>query len=113
MLRRTNSRHDLAHFAEATRRGFESWEPATRDCRDLYPRQVKLALQGACGSCPSSTTTMKMGIERVLKENFPDMGGVRRRGCTLSRFCDCLIYCARDVSPLSDARTYGVWNNLE
>ena len=23
---------------------------------------------GACGSCPSSTTTMKMGIERVLKE---------------------------------------------
>ena len=25
---------------------------------------------GACGSCPSSTTTMKMGIERVLKEKF-------------------------------------------
>lgn len=27
---------------------------------------------GACGSCPSSTTTMKMGIERVLKEKFGD-----------------------------------------
>ncbi|ONK67608.1 uncharacterized protein A4U43_C05F1850 [Asparagus officinalis] len=25
---------------------------------------------GACGSCPSSTTTMKMGIEKVLKEKF-------------------------------------------
>lgn len=25
---------------------------------------------GACGSCPSSTSTMKMGIERVLKEKF-------------------------------------------
>ncbi len=25
---------------------------------------------GACGTCPSSTTTMKMGIERVLKEKF-------------------------------------------
>lgn len=25
---------------------------------------------GACESCPSSTTTMKMGIERVLKEKF-------------------------------------------
>jgi len=24
------------------------------------------------GSCPSSTVTMKMGIERVLKENFPN-----------------------------------------
>ncbi|CAM9159587.1 unnamed protein product [Ascophyllum nodosum] len=45
---------------------------------DLDTKVVKLALQGACGSCPSSTTTMKMGIERVLKENFPDMGGVEQ-----------------------------------
>lgn len=27
---------------------------------------------GACETCPSSTTTMKMGIERVLKEKFGD-----------------------------------------
>lgn len=33
---------------------------------------VYLKLEGACGSCPSSTVTMKMGIERVLKENFPN-----------------------------------------
>ncbi|CAK9211624.1 unnamed protein product [Sphagnum troendelagicum] len=31
---------------------------------------ISLRLQGACGTCPSSTTTMKMGIERVLKEKF-------------------------------------------
>lgn len=31
---------------------------------------VFLKLEGACGSCPSSTVTMSMGIERVLKENF-------------------------------------------
>lgn len=31
---------------------------------------ISLKLQGACGSCPSSTTTMKMGIERILKEKF-------------------------------------------
>lgn len=37
---------------------------------------VSLELQGACGSCPSSTTTMKMGIERVLKENFPNLKDV-------------------------------------
>ena len=30
---------------------------------------VKVRLQGACGSCPSSTMTLKMGIERKLKEN--------------------------------------------
>ena len=29
---------------------------------------VRLELQGACGSCPSSTMTMKMGLERRLKE---------------------------------------------
>ncbi|KAK8718180.1 hypothetical protein V6N13_045423 [Hibiscus sabdariffa] len=33
---------------------------------------ISLKLLGACESCPSSTTTMKMGIERVLKEKFGD-----------------------------------------
>ncbi|KAL8054624.1 hypothetical protein ABFX02_04G004800 [Erythranthe guttata] len=33
---------------------------------------VSLKLQGACESCPSSTTTMKLGIEKVLKEKFGD-----------------------------------------
>uniref|UniRef100_A0A6S9QA72 NIF system FeS cluster assembly NifU C-terminal domain-containing protein n=2 Tax=Chrysotila carterae TaxID=13221 RepID=A0A6S9QA72_CHRCT len=36
-------------------------------------RSVYLQLQGACGSCPSSTVTMKMGIERVLREKFADI----------------------------------------
>jgi Fe-S cluster biogenesis protein NfuA len=31
---------------------------------------IYLLLEGACGSCASSTVTMKMGIERVLKEKF-------------------------------------------
>lgn len=29
---------------------------------------VKLRLMGACGSCPSSTITLKAGIERALVE---------------------------------------------
>ncbi|MNH99123.1 Fe/S biogenesis protein NfuA [compost metagenome] len=29
---------------------------------------VKLKLMGACGSCPSSTITLKAGIERALLE---------------------------------------------
>jgi Fe-S cluster biogenesis protein NfuA len=29
---------------------------------------VRLELQGACGTCPSSTQTMKMGLERGLME---------------------------------------------
>ena len=37
---------------------------------------VKLKLNGACGSCPSSLTTMTMGIKRRLMERIP-VGGER------------------------------------
>ncbi|KAM3574307.1 hypothetical protein VYU27_003784 [Nannochloropsis oceanica] len=37
---------------------------------------VKLELQGACGSCPSSTMTMKMGLERRLREKIPEISEV-------------------------------------
>lgn len=36
----------------------------------MTKRNVYLILEGACGSCASSTVTMKMGIERVLREKF-------------------------------------------
>ncbi len=32
---------------------------------------VRVALQGACRSCPASTATLKHGIERTLREAFP------------------------------------------
>ena len=43
---------------------------------DDSSRDITLRLQGACGSCPSATTTMKMGIERVLRENFSNVRDV-------------------------------------
>lgn len=39
---------------------------------------VKLKLQGACRSCPSSVTTMKMSIQRRLMENIPGISAVER-----------------------------------
>lgn len=38
---------------------------------------VLVRLQGACGSCPSATMTLKMGIERVLKERVPSVRSVQ------------------------------------
>lgn len=35
---------------------------------DVEDGVVKLKLMGACGSCPSSTITLKAGIERALLE---------------------------------------------
>lgn len=43
---------------------------------DHTTRSIELILEGACGSCPSSTTTMKMGVERAFREHFADLGTV-------------------------------------
>jgi Fe-S cluster biogenesis protein NfuA len=32
---------------------------------------VKLKLTGSCGCCPMSQMTLKMGIERILKQEVP------------------------------------------
>ncbi|HEY56849.1 MAG TPA: NifU family protein [Dehalococcoidia bacterium] len=34
---------------------------------------VKLKLTGACAGCPMSTITLKSGIERVLREQIPEI----------------------------------------
>lgn len=34
---------------------------------------VKVKLVGACGSCPMSQMTLRMGVERVLKEEIPEI----------------------------------------
>ncbi|ADH98687.1 NifU family protein [Salipaludibacillus agaradhaerens] len=38
---------------------------------DVEDGVVKVRLMGACGSCPSSTITLKAGIERALLEEVP------------------------------------------
>jgi Fe-S cluster biogenesis protein NfuA len=37
---------------------------------------VEVYLQGACAGCPSSTVTLKMGIEARLKEEIPEVDSV-------------------------------------
>lgn len=39
---------------------------------------VKLRLTGACGHCPMSTYTLKMGIEARLKEKLPEVKAVEQ-----------------------------------
>jgi Fe-S cluster biogenesis protein NfuA len=34
---------------------------------------VKVRLQGACQGCPGAMMTMRMGIERILKERVPEV----------------------------------------
>ncbi|MDO8489429.1 MAG: NifU family protein [Candidatus Omnitrophota bacterium] len=34
---------------------------------------VKLKLKGSCGCCPMSSMTLKMGIERILRQEVPEI----------------------------------------
>jgi len=34
---------------------------------------VKVTLSGACGSCPSSTATLKGGVERMIRQEIPEI----------------------------------------
>ena len=40
---------------------------------DNESKKVNVILQGACSGCPSSTITLKSGIENMLKEMLPGM----------------------------------------
>ena len=39
---------------------------------------VRVKLTGACGSCPMSTMTLKMGVEKKLKEEIPEVKAVEQ-----------------------------------
>jgi Fe-S cluster biogenesis protein NfuA len=40
---------------------------------DVKDGEVLVHLVGACGMCPSSTMTLKMGVERAIKESLPEI----------------------------------------
>ncbi|TET16815.1 MAG: NifU family protein [Dehalococcoidia bacterium] len=40
---------------------------------DVSQGVVRLKLTGACGGCPMATMTLRHGIERVLKEQIPEV----------------------------------------
>jgi Fe-S cluster biogenesis protein NfuA len=43
---------------------------------DVVDGVVKVRLTGACGTCPMSTMTLKMSVERILKEQIPEIKSV-------------------------------------
>jgi len=40
---------------------------------DLNEGVVSLKLKGACAGCPMATMTLRNGIERILKEQVPEV----------------------------------------
>jgi Fe-S cluster biogenesis protein NfuA len=44
---------------------------------DVNDGVVKVRLTGACGTCPMSTMTLRAGVERILKEEVPEVKEVQ------------------------------------
>jgi len=40
---------------------------------EVAGNSVKIKLVGACHGCPGSMMTLRHGIERILREKFPDL----------------------------------------
>jgi len=67
-------------FQEKVKEVIESVRPALQDHGgDIElvatddDNTVTVRLQGACQGCPGAAMTMKMGIERILKEKVPEV----------------------------------------
>lgn len=67
---------------ESIEKALEKIRPALRadggdiELIDVVDGVVKVRLTGACGGCPMSQMTLKMGVERVLKQQIPEVKAV-------------------------------------
>jgi len=43
---------------------------------DVVEGIAKVRMVGACGGCPMSTMTLKMGIERAIRQQVPEVKSV-------------------------------------
>jgi len=67
---------------ESVEKALEKIRPALRadggdvELVDVIDGVVKVRLTGACGGCPMSQMTLKMGVEKVLKQQVPEVKSV-------------------------------------
>ncbi len=43
---------------------------------DVVDNIAKVKLTGACGGCPMSQMTLKMGVEKIVKQDVPEIRSV-------------------------------------
>jgi len=71
---------DIADFRNRVEQAVEKVRPALQmDGGDIKLVDVKddgcvqVSMYGACANCPHAQMTLKMGVERVLKEEVPEV----------------------------------------
>ncbi|MGQ9622205.1 MAG: NifU family protein [Candidatus Caldatribacteriaceae bacterium] len=59
-------------------RGYLQYEGGDVELVDVVNGVVKVRLKGMCSACPMSMITLKDGIERILKEEVPEVKSVEQ-----------------------------------
>ncbi len=65
--------HAVAEILRTEIQPFVAQDGGHVELVDVKDNVVFVQMSGACRGCPSSTITLKMGIERILKAHFPDL----------------------------------------
>jgi Fe-S cluster biogenesis protein NfuA len=81
---KTNSKRRYTHMKEKVRQSLDKIRPMLqRDGGDVELIDVdekggivKVRLQGACAGCPMSQMTLRNGIEKLLKQEIPEVKSV-------------------------------------
>jgi Fe-S cluster biogenesis protein NfuA len=73
---------DEMNLTERVEQALDQIRPALRmdggnvELVDVEDGIAKVRLMGACGGCPMSTMTLKMGIERAVRSAVPEIKSV-------------------------------------
>jgi Fe-S cluster biogenesis protein NfuA len=73
---------EVNRMKENVEKALEKIRPALRadggdiELIDVVDGVVKVRLTGACGGCPMSQMTLEMGVEKVLKQQVPEVKSV-------------------------------------
>ncbi|MCX6090335.1 MAG: NifU family protein [Atribacterota bacterium] len=59
-------------------RGFLRMEGGDVELVDIVEGVVKVRLKGMCSCCPMSMITLKDGVERIVKEEVPEVKSVEQ-----------------------------------
>ena len=73
-----NKKSNLRPFASI--RGSVYSGPALRVVSSFLRMVVRLQMAGACSGCPISALTVRLGIERLLKERVPEISAIETEG---------------------------------
>ncbi len=74
--RRTRSAEKVEEVLDRRIRPALEMDGGNIDLIEVKDNKIYVQLVGACGHCPSAIMTLQYGVEKLLKEEFPELEAV-------------------------------------